>query len=109
MKKSINSIEYGIEISPYMGGGEGSIFYPRQYKNHKDFLDTLDRAYWDETYAGLPSNCPCGDICVEYREGWAFLFQLDMYGNWDSICFTYGIQPVKNPRDLLKLKESGAS
>ena len=100
--KSINSIEYGIEISPYMGGGEGSIFYPRQYKNHADFLDVLSSAYLDNIYLGLPENCPCGDICVEYVNGWSYLFQMDLYGNWDSKCFTFGLPKVDKPSELLK-------
>lgn len=107
---NVNSIEYAVEFSPYMGGGWGSVFYPHQHKNHKDFLDAIDRAYWDEDYQGLPENCPCGDICVEYVDGWSYLFQMDHYGNWDSKCFTFGLPKVESYLDLLKLKkESGAS
>ena len=110
--KSINSIEYGLELSPYMGGGEGSIFYRHQYRNHTDFLEALDRAYYEKergTYSEFAENCPCGTIRIEYREGWAFLFQLDPYGDWDSICFSYGVPYVKNPSDLLRWKERRTS
>ena len=104
MKKSINSIEYGIMNAPYIGGGLSAKFYPRQYMNHKDFLQELDCCFCKvETgeYSDVPYGCPCGDIHIEFHNGWSYLFQLNSFGDWDSIGFTYGLPKVDKPSDLL--------
>ena len=99
-------IAHGIEISPYMGGGEGSIFYPHQYKNHPQFIEALEKCFYDleeGQFSKYPQNCPCGTITIEFVDGWSFLYRMDHYGNWESVCFTYGLPKVTYPAQLLDI------